>query len=602
MHCRFFHSSTLRSSLRFEVLRVVLVALFYLGAALCSPAFAQGPAFKEVAASVGLDFEHYNGMIGKLYFPEMTGAGVAVFDMDNDGDLDIYFGQGNLFEPDKVELSIFEPPYTLPTGDRLYRNELISSKGVGELRFVDVTERAGLGKEATGYNMGVAAGDIDNDGFVDLYLSNMGSNHLLHNNGDGTFTDIALTANADDRRWTVAASFLDYDRDGFLDIFVGNYIEFRYALHKDCTSSTGALDYCGPLSYPLLPNLVLRNKGDLTFERVTEKVLEGNPVASTLGTVTGDFNDDGWIDIYVANDLVPNHLWINQKDGTFLDDALFSGAAVDSQGHPQASMGVVAGDLDGDGHEDLFMTHLRMEMNMVYINDGTGFFEDNAMASGLGRSSFAYTGFGTALFDYDNDTEVDVYIANGAVKRVEEQIREGVKLPLHESNLLYRGLGEGRFEEVETAQRVDQVHSDVSRGVAMGDLDNDGDTDLVISNNAGPGRLLLNQVGSSAPWMGVRLALASGRDALGAKVELVRKDARSLFRRVRTDGSYVSANDPRLLFGVGAAGADGVVGLKVRWPDGKEETFSSEQLKLQAYVTLVQGTAKGQASSAGSAP
>lgn len=550
---------------------------------------AQEPVFVESAERLGVDFEHFNGMVGKLYFPEMAGGGVALFDYDGDGDLDLYLGQGNFFGDEAPEASILPPKYPLPTTDRLYRNELGDESS--SLSFSDVTEAAGL--DARGYNMGVVAGDLDDDGDVDLYVTNVGQNHLLRNDG-GRFVDVTAEAGAEDERWTVAASLLDYDRDGRLDLFLGNYVEFRLALHKDCTSSTGAVDYCGPLSYAAQGNRLLHNLGGMKFEAVTAEALSGNPAATTLGTVVGDFDGNGWPDVYVANDQVPNHLWMNQGDGTFLEDALFAGAAVDSQGQPQASMGVVAGDLDGDGDEDLFMTHLRMEMNMIYINDGSGLFADRALPSGLGRSSFAYTGFGTALFDYDNDGQLDLYVANGAVKRDPEQVRLERPLPLEQTNQLFRGSGGGTFTEVEAESRVDVVHSEVSRGVAVGDLDNDGDSDLVVTNNGGKVRVLLNQMGSKSPWLGVRLVLpGSGRDALGARASLMREGQPTLHRRVRTDGSYVSSHDPRVLFGLGGGPAAAEsLSLEVLWPDGRKEVFGSEALGLGQYVTLVQGSGR----------
>ncbi|MEM6701902.1 MAG: CRTAC1 family protein [Acidobacteriota bacterium] len=564
--------------------RPTTLALFALCAVVAQIAGGEEPVFLESAERLGIDFEHFNGMVGKLYFPEMAGGGVALFDFDGDGDLDVYLGQGNLFGSDAADAAVLPSKYPLPTTDRLYRNDL-SSGEPSTLSFTDATEAAGLA--AQGYNMGAIAGDLDDDGDVDLYVTNIGQNHLLRNDG-GRFTDVTAEAKAGDERWTVAASLIDFDRDGRLDLFLGNYVEFRMALHKDCTSSTGAVDYCGPLSYAAQGNRLLRNLGEMRFESVTAKALSGNPAATTLGTVVGDFDSNGWPDLYVANDQVPNHLWMNQGDGTFLEDALFAGAAVDSQGQPQASMGVVAGDLDGDGHEDLFMTHLRMEMNMIYINDGSGLFTDKALPSGLGRSSFPFTGFGAALFDYDNDGVLDLYVSNGAVKRNPEQVRLGRPLALEQTNQLFRGSGGGSFTEIEGEARIDAVYSEVSRGVAVGDLDNDGDSDLVVTNNGGKVRVLLNQVGSKSRWLGVRLTLpGSGRDALGARVSLAREGLPTLHRRVRTDGSYVSSHDPRVLFGLGDSEPKS---LEVIWPDGSAEVFGADRLPVGQYVTLVQGS------------
>ncbi|HUP25376.1 MAG TPA: VCBS repeat-containing protein [Thermoanaerobaculia bacterium] len=574
-----------------------VLGILLAGAASAEEDSTPRPAFREVAAETGLDFVHFNGMVGKLYFPEVLGGGVALFDYDGDGDLDIYLGQGQLFEGDALEQAVFQPKHPLPLTGRLYRNDLVVlPDGTRQLRFVDVTEQAGL--RPTAYNMGVVTGDFDNDGHVDLYLLNLGSNNLLRNNGDGTFTDVTAASLSDDRAWSVAASFFDYDRDGWLDLFVGNYTEWRVALHKECTAATGALEYCGPLSYALALNTLLRNRGDGTFENVTAKALLDQQASSTLGTVAGDFDDDGWPDVYVANDQVENQMWMNRRDGTFVDDAAISGSAVDAQGQPQASMGVVAGDLDGDGDEDLFMTHLRMEMNTIYLNDGSGLFTDMARQSGLGRPSWNATGFGTVLLDYDNDGVIDIYVANGAVKRIEEQLRAGDLHPVHEHNALYRGLGGGRFEEVPDSLREQPAYSEVSRGVAAGDLDNDGDIDLVVSNNAGHVRLLLNQLGQDRPWLGLRLMLRDHpRDAIGAKVGLFRRGRPPLWRRVRTDGSYVSASDPRLLFGlgdggVGDPGPGAIEKVWVRWPDGSIEEFAPDRVAVGAYTTLRQGSGR----------
>ena len=547
--------------------------------------------FSEVAAQTGLDFEHFNGMAGLLHLPEIMGGGVALLDYDGDGDLDVYVGQGALYSDDDRDELIFPSRYPFPHTDRLYRNELTTGPdGEKVLRFTDVTVQAGL-DVAVGQNMGVATGDYDNDGDIDVYLANLAANQLLRNNGDGTFTDVTAAARADDRRWTVTASFFDYDRDGWLDLFIGNYVEWRLPLKKQCTRPTGKVDYCGPLSYPALGNALLRNDRSGGFEDVTGVALPGAVAATTLGAQAADFNGDGWLDLYVANDMMPNHLWMNQRDGTLLEDGLIAGTSVDANGQPQASMGVIADDIDGDGDEDLFMTHLRMEMNTTYINDGSGLFEDRSTDTGLGRASHASTGFGTVLFDYDNDGTRDIFVANGAVHRIESQLRAGEALALRERNQLFRGLGEGRFEELPIERWSQEAREEVSRGVAAGDIDNDGDVDLVVVNSAGLLRLLRNQVGARNAWLGVRLLLADvERDALGAKAELKLSSGSSLHRRVHTDGSYASASDARLLFGMGESGTPRE--LVVRWPDGTRESFGKERLSSGTYVALRQGTGR----------
>ena len=610
-----------------------ILPLLLAAAAVASAASNPAPQtwFVEKSSAVGLDFVHYNGMTGKLYYPEMTGGSVALLDYDNDGDLDVYFGQGTLYFEDTKEQSVLPSRYPHPVTDRLYRNDLRTKVDdkvtTGPLRFTDVTTKAGLA--AFGNNMGVVTADVNNDGWVDLYLTNVEENVLLLNNGDGTFKDFTEASGTGSDRWSAAASFFDYDRDGWLDLMIGDYVEFRKATVKQCSGGTGAVDYCGPQSYPPLDNKLLRNVGDGKFEDVTVKALVDAAAGSTLGLVSADFDADGWIDIYVANDLMANDLWINQKNGTFLNDAMFMGAAVDEQGYAQASMGVVAGDLNGDGTEDLFMAHLAAEMNTLYTNDGTGMFEDGSRDSGLGMPSWEFTGFGAGLGDFNNDGLMDLYLANGAVKRVEAQMRNKEKHPLRETNLLFRGVSPGSFEEVPAASRVDVVHSEVSRGVGVGDLDNDGALDLVVANNAGQARLLHN-VGTQGDWIGFAVKMevprievatksasdrsAAGssvasaaesadstktrksptkRDALGARVSLhwqvvspATSPARSpMVRRVRTDGSFASARDPRVHFGLGEASAPDWI--EVVWPDGSHERFGD--VAVGRYSELVAG-------------
>ena len=544
-------------------------------------------AFEEVAAEVGLVFHHFNGMSGKLYTPEMMGPGVALFDYDNDGDLDVYLGQGNLIDDAEPKELVFAPGGPLPLTHRLFRNDLaVGADGRPVLRFTDVTEASGL--TAKGYNMGVATGDYDNDGWVDLYATNLGSNHLLRNRGDGTFADVTESAGADDRRWSVPATFFDFDRDGWLDLFVGNYHQFRLATHKPCHLPNGMHDYCGPLALPAEEHRLLRNRGDGTFEDATARAGLAGAATTALGAVAADFDGNGLVDLFVANDGMANHLWINRGDGTFVDDALLRGAALDANGQPQANMGVVAGDLDGDGAVDIFITHLLREYNTLYVNDGTGMFTDRSWASGLAGPSWDLTGFGTVILDFDGDAIEDLFVVNGAVHRILEQVSAGDPHPLRLPNQLFRGLGGGQFEEVPQAARERPVYEDVGRGLAVGDLDNDGDPDLVVTNNAGPVRVLLNRRATGGRWLGLRLLERDGkRDAFGAQAILGPPSGRRRWQRVHTDGSYAAASDPRLLFAL--PGAEPVV-LHVSWPDGTVEEF--EGLETGRYLTLRQGTGR----------
>ena len=570
---------------------LALVAAFV--AAHGSPEDAS-PAFVEVAGDVGIDFVHYNGMTGQLYTAEVVGAGVALFDYDNDGDLDIYFGQGRSFEGDENRQTVFPPPAAEPS-DRLFRNGLAET---GELRFTDVTTEVGL--HAPGYNTGIATGDYDRDGWVDLYLTNLGSNQLLRNLAGRGFEDATAAAGVDDRRFSVPAVFFDYDADGWLDLYVGNYHRFHRANRKRCFLTSGQPDYCGPLSQPAEADRLLRNLGDGSFVDATvSSGLGADAVAAgtALGAIADDFNGDGLVDLYVANDQMANHLWLNQGDGTFIEDAVFAGAAFDRDGRPQASMGVAVADFDGNGAPDIFLSHLVREHNTLYLNDGDGLFDDRSREAGLIDASWPMTGFGAASLDVDGDSVLDLYVVNGAVRRIEVQVETGDPHPLRMENQLFRGLGGGRFETVPSERRQRPVHVEVSRGLAVGDLDNDGDPDLVISNNAGPARVLLNQRRPGRNWVGLRLIEAAGDDGQGV-VDVYGASARLSgeggWRRVHTDGSYVAARDPRLLFPLPDADVpveDNASRLvQVRWPDGAVEEV---EVEAGRYNLLRRGGADG---------
>jgi hypothetical protein len=549
------------------------------------PPAAGGDWFVEAAAETGLDFLQFNGMSGEVYLVENLGGGVALLDYDSDGDLDGFLVQGHMLGPKGLGDTLFPPPPGMPLTDRLFRNDLAAgADGRPVLRFTDVTAAAGI--DEGDYGMGVTAGDFDNDGHPDLYVTNLGPNRLWRNNGDGTFTDLTGKAGVGEPRLSVSSAFLDYDRDGWLDLFVGNYVEFTPETNRPCYAPSSARDYCSPKVYPALPDTLYRNRGDGTFEDVSERTRIARESGTALGVVAADLNLDGWIDVYVANDGRPNHLWVNQKDGTFVNDALLAGAAVNREGMATASMGVDAGDVDGDGDEDLFMVNLVGETNTLYVNDGSGWFEDRTVQSGLAAPSKAFTSFGTAFLDYDNDGDLDLFVASGAVNIILTQVQAGDPYPLKQTKQLFANLGEGRFEEV--TDRAGGFFSvpEVSRGVAFGDVDNDGDTDLVVANNNGPARLLLNQVGNRRPWLGLRLVTRQGRDALGARVAVDRQAAPTLWRRVRSDGSYASANDPRVLVGLGDAA--GLERVRVYWPDGEVEAFPAPG--IGAYHTLRQGT------------
>ena len=555
-----------------------------------------GAWFTDQAEAVGIDFVHFNGMSGEFYVSELLAPGAALFDLDNDGDLDVYLIQGRMLGPGKTVDDALIPPPAGVLADRLYRNDLVvEADGQRTLRFTDVTEGSGL--DGRSYGMGVAAGDIDNDGWGDLYRTGLGPDQLFLNNGDGTFTDASDRLGSGNPAWGVSASFADFDRDGWLDLFVGNYLDHDLdGRQPECPTRTGERDYCGPLAYAAVPDRLYRNRGDGTFADVTTEAGVSTEFGPALGVVAADLDGDGWQDIYVANDALPNQLWLNQQDGTFRNGALLAGVAFNGDGRVEGSMGVDVGDFDGDGDDDLFMTHLTTETNTLYVNDGAGLFEDRSARTGLGSPSLAYTGFGTAWADFDNDGWLDLLVANGAVQAKHHRFSSrgpasagaaGAPLALDQPNQLFRNLGNGRFEDVTDRAGAVFELSEVSRGAAFGDVDNDGDVDVLLTNNNGRVRLLINDVGQERAWIGVRPVGGEGpRDMLGARVGVFRNTGVPLWRRARADGSYASANDPRVLVGLGDARS--VVRVRVIWPSGREEDWTD--VAVNRWTTLVEGT------------
>jgi len=552
------------------------------------PSHARGAAasdlewFVDRAQETGIDFVHFNGMSGEFYYPEIMAPGVGLLDYDNDGDLDIYVVQGQILGAGKAPKLLVPPPS--PLEGRLYRNDLeVHADGTRSLRFTDVTEASGV--KARAYGMGVATGDFNNDGCVDLYLTNLGPNQLFRNNCDGTFTDVSRQSRTDDPGWAVSASFLDFDRDGWLDLFVGNYVSYTVGTDIRCFLQSGGRNYCPPQVYRAQPSKLYRNNRDGTFTDVTAVAGMAAEFGPTLGVSTADFNGDGWIDIYVANDGQANQLWINQHDGTFRNTGLLSGTALGDDGRAKSSMGVDAGDFDNDGDEDLVITELAGQGSDLYVNDGAGAFEEHSARAGLRLPTLRYTGFGAGWLDFDNDGWLDILIVNGAVTRDPQRPREAFSL--QQRKQLLRNLGNRRFEEVtDRAGAVFQL-SEVGRGAAFGDIDNDGDTDVVVGNDSGPVRLLINNVGARQHWIGLRLlGVPSARDALGARVGVMRKDRFTLWRRARSDGSYGSANDPRVLVGLGPLVETPTV--KVLWPSGRAEEFAN--VAVDRYTTLKEGS------------
>jgi hypothetical protein len=477
------------------------------------------------------------------------GGGAALFDMDGDRDLDLLLVQSG---------SIDRPP-AAPAGHKLYRNR-------GDGAFDDATEGSGVGT-APGYGMGVATGDYDNDGDVDVYLTNLGANLLLQNDGKGRFADATRTAGVAGSGWSTSATFADVDADGDLDLFVTRYLDWRLEIERECYSLTGLADYCSPKNYDApTSDLLFRNNGNGTFSDISRAAGVAGAVGNGLGVIADDVNGDGRIDLFVANDGTPNHLWINLGGARFAESALMSGVAIDQDGAPKAGMGVHAADVDDDGDNELIVMNLDTESDSFFRNEGK-FFVDDTVKVGLRVVSRRFTRFGVALLDFDNDGLIDLYEANG---RVGLQAETFAADPYAEPNLLFRGVTGGRFEEVSPRGGTAPLLVATSRAAAFGDLDNDGGIDIVVSNRDAAPYLLRNVAPNRGHWLSLRVLERSGRDAIGAVLSIT-AGPRTLRRDVRTGYSYLAANDPRVHVGLGDATK--VESIMVRWADGAHERF-----------------------------
>jgi len=510
------------------------------------------PWFEEVALKANLSFRHSSGHKTRYYMPEMVTGGVGLLDFDNDGLLDIYCVNGGSLDPFA----------TNGQGNKLYHN-------LGNWKFEDVTERAGVGDHGN-YGMGCACGDYNRDGWIDIYVTNLGRNALYRNNGDGTFTDVSEEAAVECNSWSTSAAFFDYDGDGLPDLVVVNYLKWSKETELNCFSRGSQPDYCSPVNYmaPAVDTLY-HNEGNGTFANVTVPAGLDKAYGNGLGVVCADFDKDGMIDIYVANDGMPNQLWINQGNGKFSNQAMLRGCAVNSLGMPRAGMGVAAVDLNQRGWLDLFVTHLIGEGNGLFVNT-SGNFTDSVSPKGPGASSLPYTGFGLGFADFDNDGELDLYVANGRVKLGATDVDP--LDPYAEPNNLLRGLGNGQFEEIMPQGGGDRPLIATSRGLAIGDLDNDGGMDIVIINRDGPVHLLRNVVPTRGHWVILKVLDQHNCYAINAIVQ-IEAGGKTYWRYVIPNESYCSSIDPRIHCGLGKA--QQVDRIVIQWPNGTQESFGT---------------------------
>jgi hypothetical protein len=544
------------------------------------------PFFEDVTIGSGVDFQHWCGDGGKYFFPEVMGSGIALFDYDRDGKLDLFAVQG--MPSETVRGQADSPAGRASRCSRSYRQQ-------DDGRFRDVTDDAGLTDDQP-YGMGVAVGDVNNDGWPDLYVSKYGEDRLFLNQ-QGKFADITEAAGISNPRWGASASFLDFDRDGWLDLVVTNYVD--YFPSQKCIPANGVQDYCHPNVFHDAPSRLFRNisgssdppRSSVQFEDVSlTSGIDGKP-GPGLGVLCDDFNSDGWPDIFVANDSKANHLWINRHDGTFAEEAIPAGVAYDRAGRPQANMGIAYGDVDGNGKFDLLVTHLDGEYDTLYRQIATGIFEDRSIDSGL-APTIPPTGFGTAFADLDLDGDLDLVIGNGRVRRP-DLARDAPADPSQfwqgytERSAIFMNGGKGNFVEADPASEPFCAEVHVLRGLCTGDLDNDGDLDVVTSEVNGPVRIYRNVTPRAGHWLVIKVAELEmgGRDAIGAVVT-IRCGKQTLAQTVNPGFSYLSSSDPRVHFGLGDAKKFDE--LLIRWPDGEVESFPGGP--ADRHLTIERGT------------
>ena len=522
------------------------------------------PQLTDATASSGIRFRHTNGAFGKKYLPETLGSGAAFLDVDNDGWQDVLL----------VNSRNWPGRPGPPSFPALYRN---NQNGT----FRDITRTAGLAVDM--YGLGVSAADYDNDGDTDIYITTLGSNHLFRNNGGGRFEDVTARAGVGDPGFSTSALWFDYDRDGRLDLFVANYVEWSSDKDLFCTLNGKAKSYCTPESYKGQSPALYRNAGDGTFENVTRKAGLYDPSAKALGLALIDYDNDGLIDVFAANDTQPNRLYRNKGNGTFADVGVMAGVAFNDAGKARAAMGVDAADYDASGRQSLIIGNFSNEMMALYANEGNGLFIDEAPASTIGRASLLRLTFACFFFDFDLDGLPDVFAANGHVADDIATVQPTISYA--QPPLLFRNLGGKKFEDVSTRVGAAFTRPAVARGAAYGDYDNDGDLDLIVTANNGPARLFRND---GAVNHRLRITLTgspSNRDAIGAKVRVNRISGSPVSGMVKTGSGYLSQSELPLTFGLGTATKVG--GIEIAWPNGRTERLPG--LAGDQHITIAEG-------------
>jgi enediyne biosynthesis protein E4 len=527
-----------------------------------------GPiAFVDVTGQAGIHFKHNSGAFGKKYLPETMGSGVCIIDYDNDGWPDIFF-------VNSMDWPQHEDGKSYPA---LYHNNQDGT-------FTDVTRQAGLAIET--YGLGCAVGDYDNDGYDDLYLTTVGSNHLFHNLGNGKFVDVTAKAGVASPGFSASAVWFDYDNDGKLDLFVTHYIEWSIEKDQYCSLDNKNKSYCTPQTYKGESSHLYHNKGNGVFEDVTKKAGLFDPTSKSLGVALIDYDNDGWMDMFVSNDTEPNKLYRNNHDGTFTDVAVNAGVAFSDSGRVRAGMGTDAGDFDGSGFSSLVIGNFTNESTSLYKNDGSGLFTDESTQSGLGQMTVQSLTFGCFFLDYDLDGHLDIIAANGHVSDdiavVQPTLRYAQPMGI------YRYTGNRKFENVSGKLGSAIEKPVVGRGLAYADFDNDGDPDLVITSNNGSARLLRNDNANQNDVLRIKLiGTRSNRDAIGAKVTLRTNTGAALMRMVKSGSSYLSQSELPLTFGLGKPGNITNARLQIAWPSGRKDVITD--VKPDLFLTIQEG-------------